>query len=69
MKTSSSQEFHDLPHRSLLTPSEVADFFQVKPRTVRGWIETGYIGSVRLRGNRRIPVGEVIRIFNSTTEE
>lgn len=41
----------DLPNKALLRPDEVADYYGVKPKTVRGWIATGKLEAVKVAGN------------------
>jgi len=66
-KTSSSQDFPDLPPRSLLTVVEAADFFRVSGMTIYRWADAGIIRTVKHGGVRRVPVAEIMRIFSATT--
>jgi len=67
-KTSSSQDFPDLPPRSLLTPDEAADFFRVSRQTVYNWIEWGTLASVKRHGVVRVPASELLKVFRPSTE-
>ena len=66
-KTSSSQDFPDLPPRSLLTVVEAADFFRVSIWTVYRWADAGTIRTVKQGGSLRVPVAEITRIYYGTT--
>lgn len=44
----------ELPNKALLRPDEVAEYFDVKPRTVYGWISEGKIEAVKVGGTVRI---------------
>jgi len=68
-KTSSSQDFPDLPPRSLLTVAEAADFFRVSGPTIYNWADAGIIRTVKHGGVMRVPVVEIMRIFSATTEK
>lgn len=54
----------------LLTAQEVADMLAVSLRTVRGWLATGKLASVRLPGRIvRIHLEEVQRLIEAGTVE
>ncbi|MFA5436701.1 MAG: helix-turn-helix domain-containing protein [Candidatus Neomarinimicrobiota bacterium] len=37
----------DLPQKQYLTPQEVADFYQIKLRTLYSWISEGKVEAMR----------------------
>ena len=43
-----------LPEKELFHINDVAGIFQVHPRTVRNWIESGKIRAIKYVGNLRI---------------
>ncbi|MDD5775513.1 MAG: helix-turn-helix domain-containing protein [Candidatus Omnitrophica bacterium] len=43
-----------LPEKELLRVDEVADFFSVTERTIRGWIESGRLEAEKIVGTVRI---------------
>ena len=50
----------DVSHEALMTPSEVAEYFGVDPKTVTRWARAGKLSAVRtLGGHRRYPRPEV----------
>lgn len=51
-------KFADLPEKTLLRPDEVALFFQVRVKTVYGWIDTGKLDATK--------VGKVLRIYRES---
>jgi predicted site-specific integrase-resolvase len=51
------------------TPSEVAAFFRVSPKTVNKWAKEGRIINIELpNGRRRYPVKEVHRLLENGDE-
>jgi excisionase family DNA binding protein len=53
----------------LMTPAEVADLFQVDPKTVKRWHDAGKIDAVRtLGGHRRFRASEVQALMDRTQE-
>mgnify|MGYP000954323501 FL=1 len=44
----------DLPNKELLRPDEVAAYYSVKEKTVRGWIATGKLLAVKVVKGWRI---------------
>ena len=62
MKMASEQEV-------LLTPSEVASFFRVDPKTVTRWAKAGKLTSIRtLGGHRRYKESEVKALLGSASK-
>ena len=54
----------------LLTPSEVATFFRVDPKTVTRWAKAGKLTSIRtLGGHRRYKESEVKALLITTTSQ
>lgn len=53
---------HDDP---LLSPTKVADIFDVKPYTVRKWIEEGRLNAVKVGTRWRIQHSEMVRFANT----
>ncbi len=50
----------DVSQEALMTPSEVAEYFGVDPKTVTRWARAGKLSAVRtLGGHRRYPRREV----------
>ena len=45
----------------MMSVKEVADFFSVKPQTVRNWIHNGTLHAVTLNTKFRVARSEVIR--------
>jgi len=46
----------DLPNKELLRPDEVATYYSVSVKTVRGWIATGKLEAVKIAGGLlRVP--------------
>lgn len=58
----------ELPNKSRLTVEQVAEFYQVAPRTVRGWISQGIIEARKIGGILRIPREAVEKAEISTLE-
>ncbi|POM26248.1 Helix-turn-helix domain protein [Actinomadura rubteroloni] len=53
---------------TLYTPSEVANFFRVDPKTVTRWARTGTLNPVMLpSGHRRYHADEIHRLLNAGT--
>lgn len=52
----------DLPNKELLRVDEVASYYNVKPKTVRGWIATGKLLAVKVVKGWRIHRQEVINL-------
>lgn len=52
----------DLPNKELLRVDEVAVYYNVKPKTVRGWIATGKLLAVKVVKSWRIHRQEVINL-------
>jgi excisionase family DNA binding protein len=69
LKTSSSSGPNDLPPRSLLTPTECADFFRVSRQTIYFWIDQGILHGQKFGGVVRVPTAEVLRVISPSTEE
>jgi len=40
----------DLPDKALLRPDEVAAYYSVSVKTVRGWIATGKLEAIKIAG-------------------
>lgn len=57
----------DLPKRSLYTPAEVVDFFQVHRNTVYEWIDRGVLQGRKVGGCVRVPVSSIIRVISPST--
>ncbi|MFA6336143.1 MAG: helix-turn-helix domain-containing protein [Bacteroidales bacterium] len=53
----------DLPNKKYLTPQEVADFYNVKVKTLYGWISEGKIEAERIGPSR------VLRIKREVAEQ
>ncbi|ALD73264.1 excisionase [Trueperella pyogenes] len=54
----------------LMTPSEVATFFRVDPKTVARWADSGKLPSIRtLGGHRRFPRKEVLAVVEKLQVE
>lgn len=52
----------------LLTPAEVAQLFQVDPKTVSRWADKGLVPSTRtLGGHRRFRESDVLAALTQTT--
>jgi excisionase family DNA binding protein len=41
---------NELPNKSLLRPDEVAAYYSVSVKTVRGWIATGKLEAIKIAG-------------------
>lgn len=53
----------ELPNKSLLRPDEVAEYYSVSVKTVRGWIATGKLDARKIAGGLlRIPREAVTKI-------
>ena len=65
----SSTATNDLLKKKMLTPKETAEFFNVSPRTVYGWIDRGIIGAKTIHNIYRIPSTEAVRLFNESDAE
>lgn len=53
----------ELPNKALLRPDEVAEYYSVKEKTVRGWINTGKLEAVKVAGKLwRIPRSAIEKI-------
>ena len=53
----------ELPNKSLLRPDEVAAYYSVSVKTVRGWIATGKLEAIKIAGGLlRIKKDEVEKI-------
>jgi excisionase family DNA binding protein len=51
---------------ALLTPGEVAELFNVTPKTVSRWAESGRLPAVRTSGgHRRFPAQAVFTLFEA----
>lgn len=48
METMNNME--SLPNKALLRPDEVAAYYSVSVKTVRGWIATGKLEAVKIAG-------------------
>jgi excisionase family DNA binding protein len=60
----------DLPDKTLLRPDEVAAYYSVKVRTVRGWIATGKLDAVKIAGGLlRIRRDDMIKIESTPPDE
>lgn len=55
-----------LPEKELLRVEEVAEYFNVSPKTIYLWIDHGHLESEKIIGCVRIPLQSVInfRLFN-----
>jgi excisionase family DNA binding protein len=53
--------------KRLLTSKEVAGIARVHPVTVRRWILTGKLSSIRIGGVRRIPVAALIDFLEESS--
>lgn len=54
---------------ALMTPSEVANFFRVDPKTVTRWAKQGILPSVKTPGgHRRYPRAAVEKLLRDSTE-
>jgi excisionase family DNA binding protein len=68
-KISSSQDFSDLPPRTLLTPDQTASFLGVHRNTVYNYIDQGILPGTKIGGAVRIRKSDLIRIFSPSTEK
>jgi excisionase family DNA binding protein len=68
-KISSSQDFNDLPPRTLLTPGQTAEFLGVHRNTVYNYIDQGIIHGIKIGGAVRIKKSDLVRIFSASTEK
>lgn len=49
---------------ALLTPEQVAEFFQVTPYTVREWLKDGKLPGTKPTGRWRVKQSDVIEFAN-----
>lgn len=68
-KISSSQDFSDLPPRTLLTSDQTASFLGVSRQTVYSYIDQGILPGTKIGGSVRIRKSDLIRIFTPNTEK
>lgn len=57
-------EFHDLPHKTLLRPDEVAIFLSVSLKTVYRWYRSGLIDGTKVKRSLRIYRDSVLRLID-----
>ena len=56
-----------LPDKELLRPDEVAEYYSVSVKTVRGWIATGKLEAIKIAGGvLRIPRTAINKIESPT---
>jgi len=59
----------DLPNKSLLRPDEVAKYYSVSVKTVRGWIAAGKLEARKIAGGLlRIPRESLQKIESPSIE-
>lgn len=59
----------ELPNKALLRPDEVAEYYSVKVKTVRGWIATGKLEAIKVAGGLlRIRRESVTKLENAISE-
>lgn len=51
----------ELPNKARLTIREVADYWQVKEKTVRSWIDQGILEAIKIGGTVRVTPDAVRR--------
>lgn len=57
----------NLPKKDLLRPDEVAAFFNLSPKTIYAWMDSGKIESVIIAGTvKRIPFQAVEKLIRET---
>lgn len=58
-----------LPDKELLRPDEVAAYYSVKVKTVRGWIATGKLDAIKIAGGLlRVPRTAINKIESPAAE-
>jgi excisionase family DNA binding protein len=60
-----STDFHDLPHKTLLRPDEVAIFLSVSLKTVYRWYRSGLIEGIKVKRSLRIYRDSILRLIDS----
>lgn len=56
-------EFQDLPHKTLLTPAEVAIFLSVSQKTVYRWYRSGFIEGTKVKRSLRVYRDSVLKLM------
>lgn len=59
-------EFHDLPHKTLLRPDEVAIFLSVSLKTVYRWYRSGLINGTKVKRSLRIYRDSVLQLIDGS---
>jgi len=53
----------------MLTPEDVADYFQIDIETVISWLERGDLAGLDFEGIWRVPMDEFVRFIHARTRE
>jgi excisionase family DNA binding protein len=57
-------EFHDLPHKTLLRPDEVAIFLSVSLKTIYRWYRSGLIEGTKVKRSLRIYRDSILKLID-----